>query len=167
MYVHHIQKEFCYTNDGRTGVSICNIYHISPSDLKYKLEALNYKASNTGTEITPITMETLAAFKEQAKRDMARAAMKKAQPKARGGGATTANVNRTRLPAQLMNQGRAMDVDLPGPSGSGSGANDINAPVVPAVKREPVNFSTNLAPSHVVFEGAKTDGESKKRRACE
>ncbi|KAJ3517623.1 hypothetical protein NMY22_g13921 [Coprinellus aureogranulatus] len=138
-------------------VSICNIYHISPTDLKYKLEAMNYKASNTGTEIMPITKETLSAFKQQLQRNMARETSKmKAQVKAKSG--VTANVNRTRLPGSLMNQPRAMDVDAPGPSGSGS------APA-PVVKKEPVTISLNLEPSHVVFQGAKMDTESKKRRA--
>ncbi|KAF6757583.1 alpha DNA polymerase [Ephemerocybe angulata] len=135
-------------------VSICNIYHITPTDLKYKLEAMNYKASNTGTEIMPITIETLNAFKAQTQRNMARETTKKAQLKARGG-ATTANVNRARLPAQLMNQGRAMDVDA-GPSGSSTAATPV--------KKEPVAITLNLAPSHVVFQGAKMDAESKKRR---
>ena len=138
-------------------MSICNIYHISPTDLKYKLEAMNYKASNTGTEITPITRETLSAFKQQMQRNMARETTKKAQVKAKAG--VTANVNRTRLPGGMMNQQRAMDVDPPGPSGSGS------APA-PVVKKEPVTISTNLTPSHVVFRGAKMDMESKRMRSC-
>lgn len=142
---------------GSTGVSICNIYHISPTDLKYKLEAMNYKASNTGTEISPITKETLSAFKQQMQRNMARETTKKAQVKAKAG--VTANVNRARLPGGMMNQQRAMDVDPPGPSGSGS------APA-PVVKKEPVTISMNSTPSHVVFRGAKMDTESKEMRAC-
>jgi len=83
---------------------------------------------------------------------MARESMKKAQIKARAA-ATTANVNRSRLPAQMMNQGRAMDVD-----GAGTST---------PVKREPGLVTTNLTPSHVVFRGAKMDAESLKRRNCE
>jgi DNA polymerase alpha subunit B len=119
---------------------------------------MNYKASNTGTEIAPITKETLSAFKQQMQRSMARETMKRAQVKAKAG--VTANVNRARLPEGMMNQQRAMDVDLPGPSGSGS------APA-PAVKKEPATISMNLTPSHVVFRGAKTDAESKQIRTCE
>ena len=119
---------------------------------------MNYKASNTGTEIMPITKETLSAFKQQMQRNMARETTKKAQVKAKAG--VTANVNRARLPGGMMNQPRAMDVDPPGPSGSGS------APA-PVVKKEPVTISMNPTASHVVFRGAKTDVESKQRRACE
>ena len=115
------------------------------------------------SEIVPITMETLTAFKAQMQRDMAREGAKKAQVKARGD-MTTANVNRSRFPGQMMNQARAMDVDPVGPSTSlGAGTAAAASPV----KKEPVTISLNLAPSHVVFQGAKTDPESRKRRACE
>lgn len=114
------------------------------------------------SEIVPITMETLTAFKAQMQRTMAREGAKKAQVKARGD-MPTANVNRSRFPGQMMNQARAMDVDSVGPSTSLTGVAVANSPV----KKEPVTISLSLAPSHVVFQGAKMDLESKKRRACE
>ncbi|RXW23407.1 hypothetical protein EST38_g2463 [Candolleomyces aberdarensis] len=141
--------------------SICNIYHIPPTDLKYKLEALNYRAGATMSEIVPITLETLTAFKAQMQRTMAREGAKKAQVKARGDMAT-ASVNRSRFPGQMMNQARAMDVDPVGPSTSSSAG---TAAASTPVKKEPVTISFNLPASHVVFQGAKTDTESKKRRA--
>ncbi|EAU86107.1 alpha DNA polymerase [Coprinopsis cinerea okayama7 len=138
-------------------VSICSTYNLDPSDLQYKLEAMNYKATNTRTEILPITLETLRTFRTQLQRGLANESMKRAQLKARPG--ATASVDRSRLPSQLMNQARAMDIDRPGPSSASSSSSPMQ------VKKEAAGITLSLGPTHVLFEGAKMDSESRKARA--
>ncbi|TFK20610.1 alpha DNA polymerase [Coprinopsis marcescibilis] len=138
-------------------MSICTTYNLDPVDLRYKLEAMNYKSTNTRTEILPITLDTLKAFKAQMRRDMTRESTKKVQVKARVA-AVTASVDRSKLPNQLMNQGRAMDVDYSEPTSSGLPARQF--------KKEPLagGITLSTGPTHVVFEGAKNDVQSRKRR---
>jgi DNA polymerase alpha subunit B len=121
---------------------------------------MNYKSSNTRTEILPITLETLKTFKTQVQRGLARDSAKKAtQAKATQRGGMTASVDRTRLPGQLMNQGRVIDVDMAGPStSSGTAAVQV---------KKAAGITLSVGPTHATFEGVNADREAKKRRACE
>ncbi|KAH6911541.1 alpha DNA polymerase [Coprinopsis sp. MPI-PUGE-AT-0042] len=137
-------------------VSICSTYNIDPTDLRYKLEAMNYKSSNTRTEILPITLDTLKTFRTQVQRGLARDSAKKATQAKAARASTTASVDRTRLPGQLMNQGRAIDVDMAGPSSTAAAIQ---------VKKEAAGITLSVGPTQATFEGVSMDREAKKQRA--
>jgi DNA polymerase alpha subunit B len=89
-------------------------------------------------------MGSIAALKAQLQRELAKESGKKAQRAMPPG--NTAVVNRSRIPA---NMARAMNM------GAKVG--------VIQVKEE----QSGAGPSKVVFKGPKTDGSSRKDRACE
>lgn len=58
----------------KPGVSICRIFNLSAEDLQYKLEALNFRAAATHSEIKQYTMESLTVLKTQFQQSLADAA---------------------------------------------------------------------------------------------
>lgn len=123
---------------------------MQPSDLFWKLEALNYNQSSTRSGISRITMEALNVVKRQLQQGLIKdnKNIKKAQPML-----ATAQVNRSKLPAHMV-RGMAQ----------GSG--------LTAVKQERmgdgISASTDtFTTTTVMFHGPKLDQESKKKRACE
>lgn len=125
---------------------MCQNFNLSPENLQYKLEALNFKSSTTRSEISPVTLDSLLALKAQMQRDLTRE--KKVQPRT----TVTANVNRFRMPTALNR-----NVNLPGVPSSGRSA-------VAQIKQEGVQVA---GPSRVVFSGPKQDEEGREQRACE
>ena len=136
-------------SSGQADKSICQVYNMQPSDLFWKLEALNYNQSATRSGISRITMEALNVVKRQLQQGLTKENknIKKTQPML-----ATAQVNRSKLPAHMV-RGMAQ--------GSGS----------TAVKQERLGdgipaptdiFNTTT----VMFHGPKLDQESKKKRAC-
>lgn len=112
------------------------MYNIQPSDLFYKLEALNFNQSATRSGISHITLEALNVLKRQLQQGLTKENknIKMAQPML-----ATAQVNRSKLPAHMV-RGMAQGS---GPSGA-------------QYKQERL----------VIFHGPKMDQESKKKRAC-
>ncbi|KAJ3512303.1 hypothetical protein NLJ89_g3597 [Agrocybe chaxingu] len=131
-------------------VSICNMYVLEPESLLWKLQALNYNASTTHSEITPITMDTLSAVKTRIQQDLAKEISRKAQPKPRA--FATAIVDRSKLSKPM-----AQRYNPAAPSAQ--------------VKQESVREtnsairSNNIVTTNVSFSGPSTDSEVKKKRA--
>jgi hypothetical protein len=125
---------------------------MEPSDLFWKLEALNYNQFATRSDMSHVTMESLSVVKRQLQQGLAKEikSNKKTQSKA-----STAQVDRSKLPAHMV---RSFT--------QGSG------PTVVQVKQERpgdgISTSSNISnTTTVMFHGPKLDQESKKKRACE
>lgn len=149
-----LQAAFSFM-DYSSGVSICQMYVIQPDDLRFKLEAFNYKATATLSEIMPITMVTLSAFKTQMQQSLSKANTSRAQPKSRN--LVAASVNRSRIPAHMVPPNRS------NPSVQTSGP----------VKQEQF-LTTSIASSssisktsNVTFVGPSMSPQAVKKRACE
>ncbi|CAA7261468.1 unnamed protein product [Cyclocybe aegerita] len=131
-------------------ISICNMYVLEPESLLWKLQALNYNASTTHSEITPITMDTLAAVKTRIQQDLTKEISRKAQPKPRA--FATAIVDRSKLSKPMAQRYN--------PAGS-----------LPQVKQESLGEtssavrSNNIVTTNVTFLGPSTDPEVRKKRA--
>lgn len=128
------------------------MYNLQPSDLFWKLEALNYNQSATRSGISHITIESLNVVKRQLQQGLTKENknIKMAQPML-----TTAQVNRSKLPAHMV-RGMAQ--------GSGPTA------VQNKQERlgEGISASSDIfTTTTVMFHGSKMDQASKKKRACE
>jgi DNA polymerase alpha subunit B len=130
-----------------TGVSICQIYNLDPQDLLWKWEALNFRTSNTRSEISPFTLDSVAALKETLRRNLAKEAAKKPQRATPMGQKAAINLTRTRQPAH------APKAQTSGPSQTGGVSIKVEQSVA--------------GPSRVMFRGPKMDALSRKDRACE
>ncbi|KAF9454852.1 alpha DNA polymerase [Macrolepiota fuliginosa MF-IS2] len=130
-------------------LAMCTNFKLTPNDLRWKLEALNFRPSTTRSEISPITLDSILALKAQMQRDITR--QKKAQPRT----TVSANVSRMRMPAAFNR-----NVPLPGMAKPGAGPVPGRS-VVAQAKQEEVQVA---GPSHVVFSGLKMDEEAKKQR---
>ncbi|KAJ7600761.1 DNA polymerase alpha/epsilon subunit B-domain-containing protein [Mycena floridula] len=122
--------------------SICQIYSISPEDLKYKWEALTFSSITSRSEkLPPFTMESIAALKAVLQRDLQKnSAVKKGPRKMPFATA----INRTRIPQNF-------------------GRNSLGGAV--QVKVEPGSEASVAGPSKVSFSGPKNDASSRKKRA--
>ena len=123
---------------------------MQPSDLFWKLEALNYNQSSTRSGISRITMEALNVVKRQLQQGLIKdnKNIKKAQPML-----ATAQVNRSKLPAHMV-RGMAQ----------GSGLTTVKQERMgDGISASTDTFTTTT----VMFYGPKMDQESKKKRACE
>lgn len=118
-----------------------------PEDLRWKIEAANFKAAGGRSEISLVTLDSILALKAQMQRDVTRE--KKIQPRSV---TVSANINRLRIPA-AMNR----NINLPGTSTTGRN-------VVAQVKQEEIQIA---GPSRVVFSGPKQDEAAKIQRTCE
>lgn len=135
------------------GVSICQMYGLDAESLRFKLEAVNYKATTTASEISRITIETLEVVKRQIQASLNKDTVKKAQinPKS----FVTAQVNRSRLPPHML---RSLGASM--------------GPTAVQVKQEAGDLgahtlSSTIATSNVVFSGPPVNPEAKRKRACE
>lgn len=133
------------------------MYVIEPEDLRFKLEAINYKATVTRSEISPITMDTLSAVKTQIQQSLAKASSSKTQPNMRN--FSTAQVNRSRMPAHMAATNRSMASQ---PSAQNGGLVKQDQFLVASTAT--ANSTTS---SKVVFVGPSMSQEAKKKRACE
>lgn len=124
-----------------SGLAICHNFNTSPEDLRWKLEAINFSASATHSEIKLVTLDSILTLKTQMQRDLTQ---KKAQPKS---STVAANVSR------LRNK-----IPMPAMSATAS-ASAAGKSVVARVKQEDIQVA---GPSRVVFSGPKQSG-----RACE
>jgi len=130
------------------------MYGISAEDMVYKVEAINYKASVTGSEISPITMETLRAVEKDIQRGLSQKAnTTKAKSQMRGS-FITAQVDRSRLPKHAQQIAakatplQQIKQENPGETSSSS-------------------LSSSIVTTNISFIGPPTDPEAKKKRACE
>ena len=139
MYVS--SKSVCVLLIVQADKSICQVYNIQPSDLFWKLEALNYNQSATRSGISHITMESLNVVKRQLQQGLTK---ENKNIKMEQSMLATAQVNRSKLPAHMV-RGMAQ----------GSG------PTVVQKNQERIATTTT-----VTFHGPKMDQESKKKRAC-
>ena len=139
MYVS--SKSVCVLLIVQADKSICQVYNIQPSDLFWKLEALNYNQSATRSGISHITMESLNVVKRQLQQGLTK---ENKNIKMEQSMLATAQVNRSKLPAHMV-RGMAQ----------GSG------PTVVQNNQERIATTTT-----VTFHGPKMDQESKKKRAC-
>ncbi|KAF9464138.1 DNA polymerase alpha subunit B [Collybia nuda] len=126
-------------------VSICQIYNLDPQDLLWKWEALNFRTSNTLSEISPFTMDSIGALKETLRRNLAKEAAKKPQRINPMGQKAAINLTRTRAPVQAA---KIKNMDM-------SSARSVQ------VKPE----ESVAGPSKVSFKGPKMDASSRKDRA--
>lgn len=125
---------------------------MEPSDLFWKLEALNYNQSATRSDISHVTMDSLSVVKRQLQQGLAKEikSNKKTQSKS-----SAAQVDRGKLPTHMI-RGLA--------KGSGSTAVQIK-------QQRPgdgTSISSNISTTAIaMFHGPKLDQESKKKRACQ
>jgi len=87
-------------------ISICQIYSLSPQNLLYKWEAINFNSSATHSEISPFSMDSVAALKALLRRELAKDSGRRASRAIPPG--NMAVVNRSRIPANIarvMNTG--------------------------------------------------------------
>ncbi|RDB17930.1 DNA polymerase alpha subunit B [Hypsizygus marmoreus] len=82
-------------------LSLCQTYNLGAEDLKFKWEASNFKSSSTRSEISPFTLDSLLALREQMRCDVTRDSAKKPQ-KRMVTTTNTAMVNRSRIPANML-----------------------------------------------------------------
>ena len=152
MYVSSSKCSRVTDTSGQKDKSICQVYNMVPSDLFWKLEALNYNQSATRSDISHITMEALNVVKRQLQQGLTKEnkSVKMAQPML-----ATAQVDRSKLPAHMV-RGMAQ----------GSG------PIAVQNKQERLGddipaSSDIFTTTTVMFHGPKLDQESKKKRTCE
>ena len=132
------------------------MYVITPEDLRFKLEAINYKFSPILSEISPITMDSLSIVKAQIHQSLVKSSSSKTQTKMHN--SATAQVDRSRLPLFL--------------AGGSRGIQTRTQTGVP-VKQEQslvtsiVNLSGIFRYSNVTFIGPLMSPEAKRKRACE
>jgi DNA polymerase alpha subunit B len=117
---------------------------LSPESLLYKWEAINFNSASTHSELSPFSMDSIAALKALLQRELSKESGKKAQRAMPPGNAAV--VNRFRIPP---NMARVMN--------TGAKAGVIQ------VKEEP----SEAGPSKVAFKGPKMDALSRRDRACE
>ena len=134
------------------------MYNIQPSDLFWKLEALNYNQSATRSGISRIiTMESLNVVKRQLQQGLSKdnKNVKMTQPML-----ATAQVNRSKLPAHMV-RGMAQ----------GSSSTAIGPTAVQNKQErlgDGISASSDIfTTTTVMFHGPKMDQESKKKRTCE
>lgn len=143
----------CVTDtSGHPDKSICQVYDMKPSDLFWKLEAVNYNQSATRSDMSHVTMDSLSLVRRQLQQGLAKETKsnKKTQSNL-----STAQVNLSKLPIH-MNRGLAQG----------------SSPTVVQIKQERLGdgilTSNNISSTTtVMFRGPKLDQESKKKRACE
>jgi DNA polymerase alpha subunit B len=147
-----LQSQCSRVTDSQADKSICQVYNVEPSDLFWKLEALNYNQSATRSGMSRISMEALNVVKRQLQQGLTKEnkSIKKAQPML-----ATAQVDRSKLPAHMV-RGMAQ----------GSG------PTAVQNKQERlgdgISTSSDISTTTtVMFHGPKLDQESRKKRACE
>ncbi|KJA24983.1 hypothetical protein HYPSUDRAFT_53479 [Hypholoma sublateritium FD-334 SS-4] len=84
-----------------------NMSNFEPDGLRFKLEEFNSKSTATLSEIIPVTMDTLIAFKTQLQwQSLWKANTSRAQPKSRNL-ATAASVNRSHILAHMIPANRS------------------------------------------------------------
>ncbi|KAF5360776.1 hypothetical protein D9756_004854 [Leucocoprinus leucothites] len=124
-------------------LAICHNFNISPEDLRWKLEALNFKTTTTHSEIASVNLDSILALKAQMQRELTQ---KKVQPKPT---TVAANVSRLRR-----------NIPMPGTNAAPSPAAPAGRNVVAQVKQEDIQVA---GPSRAVFSGPKQD--EKEQRA--
>ncbi|PPR00448.1 hypothetical protein CVT24_004509 [Panaeolus cyanescens] len=132
-------------------VSICQMYGLDADSLRFKVEAVNYRATTTASEISRITMETLDVVKRQIQASLNKDSTKKAQVNSKA--FVTAQVNRTRLPPHFL-----------------KGLGPSMGPTAVQVKQEHMGdlgptVTSTIATSNVVFSGPPMNSEAKRKRA--
>ena len=146
----------CVTNNtnnrDHADKSICQVYDLEPTDLFWKLEALNYNQPATRSGISHITMDTLSAVKTKIQQDLAKGNRNNKQTHSKS---TTAQVNRLKLPAHMARS-----------------IAQASVPTAVQMKQEQlgngISITSNISTTATVtFHGPKLDQESKKKRACE
>ena len=128
------------------GLAICRDYNISPEDLRWKLEAANFKISTTHSEIASVTLDTIVALKNQIQRDLTRE--RKVPPK------STVAVNTSRMRRNVLLPGTAPVAGTAAPTGK----------TVAQIKQENIHIA---GPSQVLFSGPSQNEAVRKKRACE
>ncbi|KAF8895265.1 hypothetical protein BD779DRAFT_1668572 [Infundibulicybe gibba] len=120
-------------------ISMCQIYNLEPTDLRYKWEAIIYRPS-VHSEITSFDMDSLTSLKAQLQRELAKKnTSMKPKPK------PAVAIDRRRIPAfaeRNMNKGQGVGL----------------------VKIEPQAGSSSAGASSVMFVGPKMDPVSRKAR---
>lgn len=158
-------------------MKICQTYSLAPEELLWKLEALNYRPSQTRSEFVPITMDTLASLRTQLDQKIKESTRKALQSQ-------KMKMNRNIMMAP-GDRSKALNAMGRGPLGGGAAVGGKAVLAVPGpraappiggnaakVKNEaafvgvPMDFSGSSS-SSVVFVGPKSDAESKAKRACE
>jgi DNA polymerase alpha subunit B len=134
------------------GISMCQIYNLTPEQLQFKWEAATYSAMpSRAHEAARFTQASLADVKAQIIRERSQNGVKKAQMRNVAGAAA---VNRSKLPQFMSRNNRMM--------GTGrAGDLQIKAEVTGGT-----DFSNVAGPSKVVFRGPKMDASSRKKRGC-
>lgn len=127
------------------------MYNLEPSNLFWKLEALNYNQLAAQSSISHVTMDTLSAVKTQIQQGMAKENKNNKKAQSKSG---TAQVDRSKLPAHMA---RSLA------QASGPTAVQIKQEQL----RDRISTTNNVSTTTTVtFHGPKSDQESKKKRAC-
>jgi len=132
---------FQNTHFRRIGLAICRNFNITPEDLRWKLEAVNFSSTATHSEISSVTLDTIITLKAQMQRELTQ---KRVLPKS-----TTVPANTSRLRRNIVMPGMSSVASI---SSGRDGAKQI--------KQEDIRIP---GPSRVVFSGQ----DDKKQRVCE
>lgn len=117
----------------------------------WKWEAMNFRPSNTRSELSPLTMKSIVGFKAHLQADLARKTAE--QLRAHN------NAGKVGAPKRGMPAFAARNATATANAGLGKAA--------VRVKVEQNGSLVMAGSSSVVFRGPKMDAESKKKRACE
>ncbi|KAF7291714.1 DNA polymerase alpha subunit B [Mycena chlorophos] len=129
-------------------VQVCKNYALSPEELQYKWEAHNFRPSATRSEISPYTLESLTALKQQIQRDRVAAAVPKPTAKPT---ALVAALNRNNF------RGR-------GPAAGGGKAQQTQIQTQVKIEPDADGFAMIAGPSTVAFQGPSGDPAARKKR---
>jgi DNA polymerase alpha subunit B len=147
-----ISARVLLNTSGHLDKSICQVYNMKPSDLFWKLEALNYNQSATRSDISHITMDALSVVKRQLQQGLAKEIKSNKNTQSKS---STARVDRLKLPAHMVR-------------GSAQGSGPTAVQIKKERMGEGISTLSNISTATtVVFHGPKLDQESKKKRACE
>nr|GAT50626.1 predicted protein [Mycena chlorophos] len=129
-------------------VQVCKNYALSPEELQYKWEAHNFRPSATRSEISPYTLESLTALKQQIQRDRVAAAAPKPTAKPT---ALVAALNRNNF------RGR-------GPAAGGGKSQQTQMQTQVKIEPDADGFAMIAGPSTVAFQGPSSDPAARKKR---
>lgn len=132
-------------------MSMCKMYNLSVETLSYKWQALSYSNTNT---LAIFTLQSVPDLKARLQQDQSRLNAAKQEATSRTGANLAIGRGRIR-PGGMARPSAARSLDVGLKIG----------PLRPSIVKSEVSVFSG--PSKVVFEGPKSDEQSRKSRACE
>lgn len=132
------------------GMNMCKMYNLTVENLSYKWQALSY--SNTST-LAIFTLQSVPDLKARLQQELGRLN-------------TTKQEHASRSAASSFGRGRGrMSGNAKGPPARSLNASLKIGPLRPSIVKSEI--SEISGPSRVVYEGPRSDEQSRKSRACE